>query len=364
MVNPVEICPLCGEALPEVGSPDRDNDHVFGQAYGGRVTVPTHKICNNSEGSGAEGSLARPIGLMNLIRSFHGLATLPVPVVAADGTKFNVDFADGEMTRAKPEVKKVDFEDSIQLSAKGSEQQLRGVLRDWKKGFGAQIPAFDQIPPESRGQATEPAVEVNAELVLDLEAAERFALNVALDAGLLAFGPAFATSELAVAMREYKEAPFDNPLVPGVHHPRMLPQDLEGLDYALRNIGVSMAADLNVAAPDLPPLVPPPEERMNSVTFVPRRDGHRSTTAVFVHTLSFPLPPWGIVIDAPLPPGPIPSRSGPVVVQEGSKPWRTIDWTKELLSPVLAAAQRSAAESEREFLADREQGDESSEGNS
>ncbi len=141
---------------------------MFGQAFGGRVTVKAHVDCNNRVGRGAEGQLARATSLTNFLRSVHGLATLAVPALAEDGRRFNVDLASGELTPSTPTVKVRESDSALHLYAEGSEGQLRGVIRNWRRGFGSEIPTFDDLPPSSRGKTTGDPLQARAKWVRSL----------------------------------------------------------------------------------------------------------------------------------------------------------------------------------------------------
>jgi hypothetical protein len=314
VVESQELCPLCGELLSE----PTNNDHVFGQAFGGRVTVRTHERCNSNLGNGPERVLGQEASVMNLVRAFNRLAKKQVPGVMPDGTPVTMDIQSGRMTPRRPTARVEHNAETVSLYASGSEGQVRGVVDDWRSGFGTAIPTYDELPTESRSQITGSPTEVTSTQELDLEAAEGFAIKVALDAGLLAFGPTFPNSTVAVALREWRDAPFDNPLESGPHRLRM---DLRALNMFDRNLRGYISAE---AAESQAPLTPRPATKTNSVAFVPSSQ----RTVVFVHALSFPLPPYGIVIEAELPSGEFGRQIGPVVVREDDQRWRVTNWTE------------------------------------
>jgi len=314
------LCAQCGQSID--GKPDKD--HVFGQAYGGRVTVEAHKRCNNRLGSDLEGRLTSSSGVVKLMRSIHGLAAEPVPAVSHDGRQWGIDFGCKLAGPLKPEVNVEDQGDTVRLWAIGSRGQLQGILRDWRKGFGDQVPTFTQLPPEATGQINYGPIDMKFDANTDIEAAEHFAIKVALGAGSLAFGQSFIAGPLADALRKWRDASFDNPFLDGEHHTRCHISALKAIDLqvgtACRQVAMRGGFDEEV----LPPLVPAPGSRMNSATFVPLS----GTTAVFVHVLSFPMPPWDLVVEAALPGGQFGRLIAPVVVQEAAQPWRVINWTE------------------------------------
>ena len=89
------------------------------------------------------------------------------------------------------------------------------------------------------------------------------------------------------------------------------------------SIAHTQATRLGLESPALLPLSPGPADRMNSVTFVPSGHGTKRTTAVFVHALSFPPPPWGMVVEVELPAGQFGCQIGPVVIHESLVSQRT-----------------------------------------
>ena len=135
------------------------------------VGVPRLKLTSTATTAWAEAQKDNSpalTSLTNFLRSVHGLATLAVPALAEDGRRFNVDLASGELTPSTPTVKVRESDSALHLYAEGSEGQLRGVIRNWRRGLGSEIPTFDDLPPSSRGKTTGDPLQARAKWVRSL----------------------------------------------------------------------------------------------------------------------------------------------------------------------------------------------------
>ncbi|MBA2272466.1 MAG: hypothetical protein H0W21_00990 [Actinobacteria bacterium] len=71
------LCPFCASPLDDGRETSRD--HIFGKAFGGRVTVPCCRDCNSFIGHDVEGLLHAPKQLVGLrsSRSWTSRETAP-----------------------------------------------------------------------------------------------------------------------------------------------------------------------------------------------------------------------------------------------------------------------------------------------
>ncbi len=344
MTGDLVLCPLCGHPLGDTTS----RDHVFGDAFGGRFTVRTHPTCNSSIGGAAEGRLHSGDSFINFVASVQGLQAAEVPGTAQDGTRVSTDFAGRRTSLAKPEVSKTEDAKTVQLKAVGRAEHLKKVLADWRKAYGDQVPRWVDLTPEQRASAERGPEEIEMHLSLDLADAEAFAVKAALGAGVLAFGEDFAGSELAESLRRWAASPFDNPLVEGSTKPRRQLEMLDALDRLLTSYAAEMAkSGMEV---DLPAIVPSPHSSTNQVTFVPLPKA--SGTALFLHLLGTPLPPYGLQLEGHLPRGELGIPTSPIVVREGDGELEIVRTTERLMEPVVKAARHV----EEEGLAEDEEG--------
>jgi len=123
-------------------------------------------------------------------------------------------------------------------------------------------------------------------LTLPLAAAEAMAVKSALGACTLAYGPGFAATPLAAALRPL----LDSPAARGPS----LPPDYLDTQIAASAVEVGLSPQ-DIAA--LPRLVPATGEVVHDVILVP----YEQQTALFAHYLSLLIPPYGLMVDAPLP---------------------------------------------------------------
>lgn len=206
MAEPDTACPLCGRPLRDDPC---DDDHVFGRAFGGRVTVRAHTSCNNRYGREEEGTLHRPNTLLSMIRAARGLKAPPMRATASDGTAYDVDISGGTAEEARPVVRVEHGMESIRLSVRGSERSVKRVLKSWRKKFGSAIPKYVDLPDDVKMQLIGSPTEMKSVLAHDLAAARTVALNTAIEAGVVAYGPTFAGTPLAEALRDRRDEAFD-----------------------------------------------------------------------------------------------------------------------------------------------------------
>jgi hypothetical protein len=326
------VCPLCGDPL---SAGPVNLDHVFGEAFGGRAKVDVHVACNEKIGGGAEGRLHRANSVLNFFASLNGISAANVVGTMPDGTKVTADFSTGQTTLAKPRVLKAQDSQSISLQASGSEEQLKGVLKAWRKRYGDDIPQWEDLTPGQRASVSGSPETVALSLSLDLRDAEAFAVKAAVGAGVLAFGPDFAASRVSSALRAWVRAPFDNPLGAGGVNQRTKLDLLAELDTRF----AALAAQ--VASPDVPvalPILVPPDTVINQVVFVEDREN----VDVYVHVLGFPVLPYGLSVPGEVP-GAMPGMKPLVVlVRERAGILEITDFGQRLMVPVVKAAEVAA----------------------
>ncbi|TKA09511.1 HNH endonuclease [Actinacidiphila oryziradicis] len=323
-----ERCPFCGlEMFPE--REELSLDHIFGEALGGRTLVTAHKSCNNQSGSGAEGALQRPDTIFNLIKANHGLKAQRIPATFSSGRKALFDPQQGTVF-AHPTVDK-SVANSIRIE--GTPTEAEAAFNKWRSRQPdfERIPEFKNLPPEAVARVSYTHLSMN--LRYPYQAAERVAIKSALGACTLAYGPGFATSPFAAALRALEKSEPD----PDRRF------DLKSLDQFIA--GMAGQFGLNAAAVGrLPTLVPPPGATVHDVVLVPLP----TQTVLFAHYLSQVTPPYGIKINARLPqllPGITPTL--PLLLRDDTPHHlKVTDFTQLLLRPVITAAE---AEERRRF---------------
>jgi hypothetical protein len=326
------VCPLCGKPL---SAGPVNLDHVFGEAFGARAKVDVHVACNEKIGGGAEGRLHRANSVLNFFASLNGMSAAKVVGTMPDGMKVTADFSTGQTTLAKPRVLKTEDSQSISLQATGSEEQLRGVLKGWRKRYGDDIPQWKDLTPRQRVSVSGLPQTLVLSLSLDLKDAEAFAVKAAVGAGVLAFGQDFAASQLSSGLREWVRAPFDNPLDAGGVNPRTKLDLLAELDTRFAALAAQMGGlDGPVA---LPTLVPS-DTATNQVVFVEDRE----KVDVYVHVLGFPVLPYGLSVPGEVP-GAMPGMKPlAVLVRERAGILEITDVGQRLMLPVVKAAEAAA----------------------
>jgi hypothetical protein len=90
---------------------------------------------------------------------------------------------------------------------------------------------------------------------------------------------------------------------------------------------------------DLPPIVPDQGSAANQATFVPLPG--KAATAVFVHILGFPIPPYGLEVDGELQKGELGLAASPVVVREVGGQLEVINVMERVMLPVIEAARHA-----------------------
>lgn len=296
MTQTDESCPLCGEPF---GDRELSVDHIFGESFGGRATVQTHRSCNNTIGGDAEGRLHRPGSIFNVAKLSHGLEARPLDGEMADGQQTKADLASGTWSPSKPTFSKVETDDAIHVTASGSPEQLAKMVKDWQKKWPGQVPSLEELRARTE-QLPRPAENVELKVDYDLNDTLAVLKKAALGAGIKAFGTSFAIDPLAEKIRNAEiagqlalsEAPI------GVW------------DVSTTELDAMSTAGLDVE--EVPPVLPAPKHQ---VVFMPI-PGEQPRTAVYVYILGVPLEPAGIIIAAPIPDGTYGPRILPVMIRE------------------------------------------------
>lgn len=329
VAEPDAACPLCGRPLRDEPC---DDDHVFGQAFGGRVTVRTHKSCNSRYGGEEEGALHRPNTLLSMIRAARGLKAPPMRATARDGTAYDVDLSRGTAEEARPVVRVEHDSESIRLSVRGSERSVKRVLKSWRKRFGSAIPRYSDLPDDVKKELIGSPTEMKSVLAHDLTAARTVALNTAIKAGVVVYGPAFADTPLAAALRDRRDEAVNAASSSDVLATGAMVASLDG-GYA------DMAGKYESSGlkkPQLPSLEP--AEDASDVILLP----YKNQTIVYVRILGVPLID-GLVVAAPMQRLNDVDPVAPVLVRESSTDRFVVDYTRELLDPVIEQAESDAA---------------------
>jgi hypothetical protein len=300
-------------------------DHVFGEALGGRVKVAAHKTCNNQFGSGPEGILQRPNSPVNWLKAMHGLHAQPVRVTFPSGRPASLDLTSGNL-HAPPTVTR--SKNGLAVRIEGTPDQVETAytkMRSRSPGLG--LPAYADLPAECIGAVSYDSARVD--LSLPLASAEAVAVKSALGACTLAYGPAFASTPLAVALRAIQ----DSPVLQG---PAAAEDHLSVLDAHIAETAASVGL-ASEAVSTLPRLVPPPGATAHDVILVP----YRQQTLLFAHYLSVAIPPYGFTVKAPLPPFTDGLQAAaPLLLRDGGSAdcLEITDFTQILMQPVIDAA--------------------------
>ncbi len=319
--DPTERCPLCGEPF---GLEPLNDDHVFGEAFGGRAKVRTHRKCNNDVGRGPEGRMHRPSSILSLFKVIHGVQTKPMRGKLPDGTEVDADLAGNTWGPARPTVSRgLNADGKIELSARASEKQMRQVLNGWRKKWpGRGVPTFDQLTSLQKEEVSDEPDMVEVELVVSLEDHLEVLKKVALGCGVLAFGPTFATSSAAAGVRcaSLRDAKLH----------------MEALSVVWK-MGTTALRQVKGDGID-PEVVPDPlPAPKHQAVFMPMPNNHQ--TAVIVHILGYSLLPWsGIVVDGELPEGRFGARDLPVMIREDVGPYAVYDLQEIVMEATLSSS--------------------------
>jgi hypothetical protein len=322
-------CPFCGlDLLP---NQQVTRDHVFGRAMGGRVVVSAHRTCNNQFGAGAEGEMQRPNTVGNLLKAAFGLRAGTVRVTFPSGRPASLDLRTGRV-RADRSVTRA--EDGLIVRIEGTEAQVRSAyLAHRSRHPELGLPEFEDLPPECVGTVSYQSARVD--LALPLAAAEAVAVKSALGACVLAYGPRFAATPLAAALRTLLNSPTaQGPAVP--------PDRLGILDAQIA-LSAAEAGLSPEGISALPRLVPQQGQVVHDVILVP----YNQQTLLFAHYLSAPIPPYGFIVAAPLPPlTPDLPAVLPLLLRDGGTAdhLEITDFTQRLMQPVIDAALASSAD--------------------
>lgn len=265
---------------------------------------------------------------MSLLKAAHGLSACEARVVVASGTQASLDLASGQV-RVHPKVTRGD--NGLPVAIEGPPAVVEGIygsVRSEHPSLG--LPAFGDLPPACITRASPATARMS--LTLPLAAAEAMAVKSALGACTLAYGPRFAATPLAAALR----LPLASTTARG---PSLAPDHLAALDALIaQSAATARLSPRDTAA--LPHLVPAAGQDVHDVILVP--SGQQ--TALFAHYLSMLIPPYGFLIDAPLPPLdpdlpalPLPL---PLLLRDGGTAGslQVTDFAALLIQPVIDAA--------------------------
>jgi hypothetical protein len=295
-----ELCPFCGKAIP---SDESSRDHVFGEAFGGRIKVPCCEPCNSTIGHGIEGPLHAPDSLLAFARAGAGLAGRPLRgQYRDDGTPVNVNWTEGGAVPRDPAVKVTKQEDTISIQVGGTEQQVRKVWRGLLRTYGSAIPTIEEALA-SATRTSDPLPWIEIELTNQLPILHKFAAKVALSGGAAIWGDIFTESPFADALRDILATLSAN-------------YDPNALKCDSRYLSEVASAAKTVAPVDIPEIpLPNPGPGIvptSPVVFVPVPRGGQPATAVFVTILNFSAPPYGILLSGAVPGNP----TLPIVLRE------------------------------------------------
>lgn len=267
-----------------------------------------------------------------MIRAARGLKAPPMRATANDGTAYDVDISGGTAEEAIPVVRVEHGMESIRLSVRGSERSVKRVLKSWRKKFGSAIPKYVDLPDDVKMQLIGSPTEMKSVLAHDLAAARTVALNTAIGAGVVAYGPTFAGTPLAEALRDRRDEAFDVASSSDVLAKGAMVASLdEGYDDMAGKYESS-----GLKNPQLPSLAP--AEDASDVILLPYND----QTIVYVRILGVALID-GLVVGAPMPQLNGVDPVAPVLVRESRTDRVVVDYTKALLDPVKAQAESDAA---------------------
>lgn len=267
-----------------------------------------------------------------MIRAARGLKAPPMRATASDGTTYDVDISKGTAEEARPVVRVEHGTESIRLSVRGSERSVKRVLKSWRKKFGSAIPKSADLPDDVKKQLIGSPNEMKSVLAHDLTAARTVALTTAIEAGVVAYGPAFAGTPLAEALRDRRDEAFDAASSSDVVATGAMVASLdEGYDDMAGKYESS-----GLKKPQLPSLAP--AEDASDVILLPYDD----QTIVYVRILGVALID-GLVVGAPMPQLNGVDPVAPILVRESRTDRVAVDYTKELLDPVKEQAESDAA---------------------
>ncbi len=336
----VSRCPLCGTRMER----DLSDDHVFGEAFGAKRTVRTHRRCNNNVSQAAEGALHASNSIFNVLRGMHGRAKLPVEAETVSGQAMQLDLASGKLWPAKPKVSVCREAGQVNLTAAGTEEQVRAAVATWRRKWPS-IPPYNELPTEAL-QAVQVKVDrVNIAVDWQLPAAEQFAVKAALGAGVLAYGPDFASTAMAQALRDWASKPFDNPLVADTQatgRPRMELAAIQATSDSLQRL---------VPERSWPDMEAKPGSEEYQALFMPMPRGTQRATAVFIHLLGTPVLPWGIVLPASLPHGRYGPPVAPLLVRETGGRMQIVHYTEVVLDLAVEKAEEAKRQLREELEA-------------
>ncbi|MDP1820032.1 MAG: hypothetical protein Q8K58_09105 [Acidimicrobiales bacterium] len=236
-----------------------------------------------------------------------------------DGRQVEVDFKAQTVTFSEVTVETITTDDRVEVEISGSPAKVEKVLKDFRRKYGDQIPTLSEYPEDKIVRETIEQPEILTRLSIRPETVMAAGVNIALGAGVLAAGESFASSELAAALRDRRDAP------PGGVVDMAKPEALEVLDEQYAAMSAGMVAS-GFPDRDLPTLNV--KGSVNDVVFIP----YDNKTMVFVRLLGLQLFGQGIVLDAPMPAvGAYGPPVAPVLVRETAAELIVVDFTERLI---------------------------------
>lgn len=284
-----ELCPFCGKAI---SSDESSRDHVFGQAFGGRIKVACCRPCNSTVGHDIEGRLHAPDSFLALARAAAGLPGKPLSGhYRDDGTRVDVHWAEGGAVPRDPEVRVSEGNGRLTIQVAGTEEQVRTVWRGLTKKYGSAVPPVEEaLAQATRTSGPSPWVEID--LTNELPLLHRFAAKVALSGGAAIWGDPFIETPLAGALR-------------GVLATTDAGYRADALKCDFKYLSTVVSLAQEVAPIDLPQIaLPKPGQGVvptSQVVFAPIPGGGEATTGVFVSILNFSTPPYGMLLPEAMP---------------------------------------------------------------
>lgn len=306
-------------------------DHIFGRAFGGKAKVRAHRKCNNESGMDAEGGLQKSDTLHNFLKQLQGRGR-PVPMVSASGRGTEIDLH-SQRVHSSPNVKVEQNGGQVSVRIEGLASKAESAYEGYRaKHPEFPLPAFGDLPPSAI--AHDPQTEFTVTLKLPLALAEAVALKAASGAGTYAYGPAFPATAFGQALRSRAATPT-------TEADRRAGLTAGGLDGVVAGIATRVGFTAEQVG-GLPRMAPRLDGRTLSVLFVP----NGRETWLLAHFMSFPTPPYGIRIPAPLPaltPGL--TSALPVLLRDAPGQMEIVDYNALLLQPALEALQLPEDES-------------------
>lgn len=300
------VCPHCARPLSTAESVTRD--HVVPAAFGGCVTVPACKTCNDSLGSGLEARLLSPHSWLTLLSQAQGYTAGPLWGRTEDGRN-TVSHFGNERHRARTPAVEVEDTDArhIRLAIKDPPRDAGAFIESTVKKYGATV----EDAEIHSGKA--PRGKFAFDMVLRVQDLRRMTAKVALCQGAQRWGDVFLLSDLAEWLRVVLDVSSEWP--EGLREPRREEAHAGG-EWPISE------EDLRWAADQLHRLLPPILSRAHRglpvvghcpnppyiITFIPADRGRATLLGCVMLGYVFPI----LGVELPLPSG----VTSPVTVVE------------------------------------------------